>query len=86
MLGCRYLTARINGMIVRILDITNGFVMARENSIPSLLWRIIRVEVKTAGNAEAIPPRMGPPIWLISTARKTREPAPIPRPKISAGV
>jgi hypothetical protein len=31
-------------------DITNGFVTARENSLPLLLFSIIKVEVKTAGN------------------------------------
>ncbi len=66
-------------MTVRIPDNTNGLVTARENSVPLLLFSIIRVEVKTAGNAAATPPSTGPPIWLKSTEVKTSDPAPTPR-------
>ena len=78
-LGYRNLTATLKGIIVKMPDNTKGLVMARENSVPLLLFSIIRVEVKTAGNAAAMPPRTGPPIWLKKTDNKTREPAPTPR-------
>lgn len=64
-------------------DNTKGLVSERENSVPMVLFTIIRVEVKTAGNAAAMPPRTGPPIWLRNTDSKTREPAPTPRYKTS---
>jgi hypothetical protein len=85
-LGYEYLTAMLYGIHVRIAVITMGLVIEREYSVPLLLLRIIKVEVKTAGNAEAIPPRRGPPIWLNRTASKTRDPAPVPRSRISMGV
>ena len=57
----------VNGIIVKIPDNTKGLVIERENSVPLLLCSIIRVEVKTAGNAAAIQPNTGPLIWLKST-------------------
>ena len=77
--GYRNLTATQKGIIVKIPDSTKGLVMARENSVPLLRFRIISEEVKTAGNAAAIPPKIGPPIWLKSTDTATRKPAPTPR-------
>jgi hypothetical protein len=85
-LGYEYLTAMLYGIHVRIADTTIGLVMEREYSVPLLLLRIINVEVKTAGNAEAIPPRAEPPIWLNSTARRTRDPAPIPHSRIATAL
>ena len=82
MLGYRYLTAALYGIIVKVPDTINGLVMAREKFTPLLLFTMYRVEVKVAGNAEKIPPNMGPPIWLNRTASETIEPAKIARPTI----
>ena len=81
--GYRYLTPTQNGIIVKMPDKTSGLVTARENAVPLLLFNIIKVEVKTAGNAAAIPPRTGPPISLKSTEVVTSAPAPTPRKMIS---
>jgi hypothetical protein len=80
-LGYKYLTATEYGITVKMLDTANGLVRAREKSVPLLLFTIYKVDVKTAGNAEKIPPITGPPIWLAITARRTIDPARTPRPR-----
>jgi hypothetical protein len=49
------------GITVNMLDTANGLVTEREKSIPLLLLTMYKVEVKTAGNDEKIPPSTGPP-------------------------
>jgi hypothetical protein len=61
-IGYKYLTLMLYGITVKMLDIANGLVMEREKSVPLLLFTIYKVEVKTAGNAEKIPPSTEPPI------------------------
>lgn len=61
-LGYRYRTAMPYGIAVKMLDTANGLVREREKSVPLLLFTMYKVEVKTAGNDEKIPPSTGPPI------------------------
>jgi hypothetical protein len=61
-LGYEYLTAMLYGMTVKMLETANGLVTDREKSVPLLLLTMYRVEVKTAGNDEKIPPSTGPPV------------------------
>ena len=61
-MGYKYLTAMEYGMTVKMLDTANGLVTEREKSVPLLMFTMNKVEVKTAGNAEKIPPNIEPPI------------------------
>lgn len=61
-IGYEYLTTMQYGITVKMLETANGLVTEREKFVPRVLFTIYKVEVKTAGNAEKIPPSKGPPI------------------------
>ena len=60
-MGYRYPTRRLYGNAVSPEDINKGFVNARDNSIPRVLYVKKRVRLNIAGNDEAMPPSSGPP-------------------------
>ena len=53
-----------------IMPVTiNGLVMARENSMPLDWYVMIKVEMKTAGKAENMPPKIGPATLLMNITK-----------------